>query len=488
MTRKSSVATTVLSLMLFIFGSTAKAQEFRVEGAGLEADPTSYSGPCPGLIKFKGKIQASAAGRVKYTYSHSDGGTGPEGYVDFEGPGVKYVKTTWQLGDASVLPHFEGWAMLKILSPNTYESNKAKFVLDCKQGGEPQPQPNPNNKESGKEQSGNQDLQREIEKQRAERQRKLDKEAEILKAFSERLRPGLEEAARKIGFDFKVAEDEARAISQEKDADKQRQSAEEYSRKYEPQYKKLIQASGINVAEERRQLIAALGLNAAKVKPSDTLALEIRGDAEEGPVEAPPEEDVRRANEFGAYFLRVSFPQDQRTFITPPLTRPVTWGDGGSLYDPSMGRMIAQTSLIMFVGHSDAGTMLFGRFNLNFGVRRLRVIAEVDVNTILSAHSVFGYSSAEVFTGLNVECGSVTIGHHSISLGRVIAPVFGDPSLNERGVRTFSFEFNPEIVPSRQCLVGVSAASTAGAGGLFTSAFADEAVTLRRLTILGWYR
>ena len=44
------------------------AQEFRVEGAGIEAAPTSYRGPCPGLIKFQGKIQASAAGRVKYTY------------------------------------------------------------------------------------------------------------------------------------------------------------------------------------------------------------------------------------------------------------------------------------------------------------------------------------------------------------------------------------------------------------------------------------
>ena len=31
------------------------AQEFRVEGAGLEAVPTSYSGPCPGLITLKGR-------------------------------------------------------------------------------------------------------------------------------------------------------------------------------------------------------------------------------------------------------------------------------------------------------------------------------------------------------------------------------------------------------------------------------------------------
>ena len=118
--------------------SISAAQEFRVEGAGLEADPTSYSGPCPGLIKFKGKIQASAAGRVKYTYFYSDGATGPEGFVDFEGPGVKHVETSWRLGGAS-LTHFEGWAAIRILSPNSYESNRAKFGLDCKPENDKQP-------------------------------------------------------------------------------------------------------------------------------------------------------------------------------------------------------------------------------------------------------------------------------------------------------------------------------------------------------------
>ena len=80
------------------------AMEFRVEGAGLEAVPLTYAGRCPGLIKFKGKIQASGAGRVKYTYFYNDGATGPEGYVDFDGPGVKYVETSWRLGGAARLP------------------------------------------------------------------------------------------------------------------------------------------------------------------------------------------------------------------------------------------------------------------------------------------------------------------------------------------------------------------------------------------------
>src|SRR4029453_12362607 len=125
--------TTLLFLTATILAGAhaAAAQDFRVEGAGLQAGPTSYSGPCPGLITFKGKIQATAPGRVKYTYSYSDGGSGPEGYVDFDAPGIRYVETTWRLGDASVLPRFEGWAMLKITSPNAYDSNKAYFKLEC---------------------------------------------------------------------------------------------------------------------------------------------------------------------------------------------------------------------------------------------------------------------------------------------------------------------------------------------------------------------
>src|SRR5206468_6490299 len=116
----------------------------------LEAAPINYRGPCPGLIKFQGKIQASAAGRVKYTYFRSDGGTGPEGFVDFEGPGVKLVETTWTLGGSS-LTHFEGWVAIRILRPNSYESNQAKFVLDCQPGTDKQPDAQPGNSQQSKQ-------------------------------------------------------------------------------------------------------------------------------------------------------------------------------------------------------------------------------------------------------------------------------------------------------------------------------------------------
>src|SRR5687767_13597395 len=117
-----------------MFGCWAvQAQDFRVEGVGVEAAPINYTGQCPGTVKFEAKIQASGAGRVKYTWLRNDGATGPVEYVDFEGPGIKYVHSAWTLGDSSVLPRYDGWKQVKILSPNEIFSNKALFKLACSQ-------------------------------------------------------------------------------------------------------------------------------------------------------------------------------------------------------------------------------------------------------------------------------------------------------------------------------------------------------------------
>jgi hypothetical protein len=51
----------ILATVIAVFSSTAVfGQTFRVEGAGLEASPTNYSGKCPVVITFKGKIQTKA--------------------------------------------------------------------------------------------------------------------------------------------------------------------------------------------------------------------------------------------------------------------------------------------------------------------------------------------------------------------------------------------------------------------------------------------
>ena len=127
-----------LLVLVLLLPSRAFGQaDFRVEGAGVEASPTVYNGECPGVIKFSGKIQANGKGSVKYTWLRSDGATAPVEYLDFTEPGVKYVSTTWTLGDARVLQKYSGWQQLKILSPNEYFSNKAEFKLYCQQANNP---------------------------------------------------------------------------------------------------------------------------------------------------------------------------------------------------------------------------------------------------------------------------------------------------------------------------------------------------------------
>lgn len=114
-----------------LISSNVGTRKFSVVGVGVEAIPTSYTGPCPGTIKFDAKIQADAPGRVKYTWLRSDGATGPVEFIDFPAAGVQHVSTTWTLGNIIGLPNFWGWEQVKILSPNDMLSNKAEFKLTC---------------------------------------------------------------------------------------------------------------------------------------------------------------------------------------------------------------------------------------------------------------------------------------------------------------------------------------------------------------------
>jgi hypothetical protein len=104
---------------------------FRVTYAGLAATPVAYSGACPATINFNGKIETNGPGRVQYRFVRSDGGTGPIMDLDFDRAEVKYVTTTWTLGDARLLPYYTGWVAIQILSPNSLESNHAEFKVSC---------------------------------------------------------------------------------------------------------------------------------------------------------------------------------------------------------------------------------------------------------------------------------------------------------------------------------------------------------------------
>src|SRR5947207_12408937 len=112
--RRYVVLVLACALMLCSLVVKAAAQEdFKVTEVFLKADDANPTGKCPLLVRFNGYITANGAGTVKYTFTRTDGATGPTYTLTFEKAGTQPVSTDWTLGDASVLPHYEGWRAVK---------------------------------------------------------------------------------------------------------------------------------------------------------------------------------------------------------------------------------------------------------------------------------------------------------------------------------------------------------------------------------------
>ena len=110
-----------------------QAQQQRIT-ARLTANPTSFSGKCPAVIKFDGEISVSAPCTVQYKFLRSDGAIDTNmKTLTFEGPGSKPVSTTWTLGGVS-LPAYAGWEAIEVVSPLNVKSNKAVFKMKCAGG------------------------------------------------------------------------------------------------------------------------------------------------------------------------------------------------------------------------------------------------------------------------------------------------------------------------------------------------------------------
>jgi hypothetical protein len=106
----------LLSIFLLTFTASAHRQDFRVTEASLTADDARMSGPCPIKVVFNGYITTNGPGTVKYTFTRSDGATAPTYEIEFKQAGRLAVSSDWTLGDASLLPHFEGWQAIRILA------------------------------------------------------------------------------------------------------------------------------------------------------------------------------------------------------------------------------------------------------------------------------------------------------------------------------------------------------------------------------------
>ena len=126
----------------------------RVTEVVLRSDDARLAGTCPVTVRFSGHITSDGPGTVTYTFTRSDGASGPTRTLEFKEAGTQPVSTTWTLGDAQSPASYEGWQALRVLSPNELESSRAagSFVLTC---GAPRPEPSPEKKVEEKQSVGN---------------------------------------------------------------------------------------------------------------------------------------------------------------------------------------------------------------------------------------------------------------------------------------------------------------------------------------------
>jgi hypothetical protein len=85
--------------------------------ADLSVSPLNYTGRCPALFTFTGKITVTRATSIQYKFIRTDSFQTEPITLTFEGPGTQEVTHTWQLGDATSLPTFGESVAMELVYP-----------------------------------------------------------------------------------------------------------------------------------------------------------------------------------------------------------------------------------------------------------------------------------------------------------------------------------------------------------------------------------
>lgn len=120
----------------------------RLDGLGLQViadlsvSPLVYTGSCPAVFTFKGRIYANKATEVLYKFIRSDGVYSEVKSLVFEKEGRQEVTYTWQVGDPAKLSKFRGSIIMQVLFPigMIIKSNEAIFRGTCTGQGKPGPE------------------------------------------------------------------------------------------------------------------------------------------------------------------------------------------------------------------------------------------------------------------------------------------------------------------------------------------------------------
>jgi hypothetical protein len=120
----------LMTVTLAAVSAAAALAQGSVVSATLTPTPQAYDGPCPVVIRFKGRIEVNGPATVQYSFIRSDGAIPPVETLVFSEAGAKEVETTWTLGGAA-LPRFGGWIAIETRTPNKFSSPRAGFKLQC---------------------------------------------------------------------------------------------------------------------------------------------------------------------------------------------------------------------------------------------------------------------------------------------------------------------------------------------------------------------
>lgn len=99
--------------------------------ADLSVDPIRYTGPCPAVFKFNGKITVNRKSVVQYRFIRSDNVRHSLGVLEFEKGGMQEITDTWTFDDPAQLPDFKGWEAIQTNFPMKVRSNLVYFEGTC---------------------------------------------------------------------------------------------------------------------------------------------------------------------------------------------------------------------------------------------------------------------------------------------------------------------------------------------------------------------
>jgi len=435
--------TLLLTCSITTSAASSVTDEFKVTEVFLKADDGRPTGPCPVRVVFRGYITANGPGAIKYTFTRSDGATGPVYIMEFKQAGTQPVMTDWTLGDPRVLPRYAGWQAVKAMSPVEIESSHetGSFEINC--GGTDVSQTRDLNPK------GIGDLVRPKAPESGYNKVAFDNNAvdarrltvaydaalpaiadaqlllfrtklEKLKSLNDELASKLDRAPKSANINKQQLQDEFKTILKEKDRTKLDQRIAEFRDRYEPQFMEQVNAAGIDIGAERQRAASLIGLEQQQVTPEAYLnahRMLAVGTVSEFVDDRPP---VEAAPEF------------YEDVLPPPFIEATTRGSGAANGRDGTLRSSAVSPVSVGSTHQSVSSLTQG-LTTRLGARRLHVSVPInDLDVYMRVGAFVGDASAEFAITLRVFDGAREVAKRRVPIQRLAAAYIGFDSFNRR--------------------------------------------------------